>query len=441
MRRDDKPPKPHWCACPCHREVACHHEPHCPCGGKIVDPRACPPPPPDCHPPKCPPPQTGPQPGTVDLPQTPPPHFPTAPEPPWRGDKPPAGDPAEIPWFRGKAGGISLRGPKFGPRKDEFLPYLLVRAAPGDRGRRPTAGVFWESPDIYVAPNQPADTAPLLPPTSGGLAVAGAPNTLYAHLWNLGKAPAGRVRVEFYWFNPTLGITREDANLIGAAYVDLQNRFSLQADWRRVEGPSGAYLTKSSHAIVRCPTTWVPLYENNGHECLVVRAFEPFLDAVGHREFRAYADRHVGQRNIAVVQAASPAEIDIALDLGYLEQPTEVVIDIKLEPPSTMEWLRLLDPDGALPIAPAEEVVTAGLLPAVAPDTPFPRLAEIDFDCRSPLLTRRQALHRGCDPLRIGVHASATHLDRGETQVVRVRQMRAGEPIGGYTVVLTGPRE
>jgi hypothetical protein len=352
--------------------------------------------------------------------------------------KPPAGDPGEIPWFRGTAGGISFRGPKFGPRKDEFLPYLLVRTTPGDRGRRPITGVFWESPDIYVTPNQPSDTAPLLPATLGGLAAAGAPNTLYAHVWNLGKAPAGRVRVEFYWFNPALGLSRANANLIGAGYIDLQNRFALGAGWRRIEGPSGPYLTKGNHAIVRCPTTWTPPYENNGHECLVVRVLEPFLDAVALDQFSCVADRHVAQRNIAVVQAASPAEIDIGLDLGYLEQPADVVVDVKIEPPTTMEWLRLFDPDGPPPVAPPQDAVVAGLLPAASPDTPFPRLADIDFNCRSSLLTRRQALHRGCDPLRIGVHASASHLQHGQAQVVRVRQALAGEVIGGYSV-LAGP--
>lgn len=48
----------------------------------------------------------------------------------------------------------------------------------------------------------------------GGIARANAPNTLYAHVWNVGKAPAFGVRVEFYWFNPSLGISRADANLI-----------------------------------------------------------------------------------------------------------------------------------------------------------------------------------------------------------------------------------
>ena len=166
-----------------------------------------------------------PQPGTVDVPQPdPPPTVPTGPTPPWHDGKPPPGDPGEIPWFRGQVNGINFKGPKFGPRKDEFLPYLLIRVASGDRGARPFSGVFWESPDIFVAAGVDAAGAPLLPPTGAGVAQAGASNTLYAHVWNLGKAPAYRVRVEFYWFNPSLGINGADANLLGMTRVDLAPR-------------------------------------------------------------------------------------------------------------------------------------------------------------------------------------------------------------------------
>jgi hypothetical protein len=80
---------------------------------------------------------------------------------------------------------------------------MLLRYASGDRGARPSNGVFWESPDIYVVANQPAEFAPLAPPLPAAVAQANVPNTLYAHVWNLGKAPAYGVRVEFWWFDPS----------------------------------------------------------------------------------------------------------------------------------------------------------------------------------------------------------------------------------------------
>jgi hypothetical protein len=431
-------PTTHWCACPCHGNVTHHCEPRCSCGGRLVDPSCRP----RCGPQDgpgetCPPPEREPQPGTFDLPQTPPPHFPTAADPPWHQDRPPAGSTGELPWFKAKVRGATLGGPRFGPRKDEFLPYLLLRVAPGDRGRRPYTGVFWESPDIYVDPDHDADSAPLLPPTLGGLARANRPNTLYAHVWNLGKAPAGRVRVEFYWFNPSLGISRADANLIGAAYVDLQNRFASEPRWRRVDGPSGPYASRGNHAVVRCPVTWVPQFVNEGHECLVVRAFEPFMDTVAYDAFSPAADRHVGQRNIAVVQAASPAEIDLDLDLGWPDRPSDVRVEVNREAAAAMPWLELMGGDVAQRRPPAEDGVVAGLVGPTTPGVALPAVHDLAFDCRGPLLHPRQQFRRGCERLHIGLHAAAAELEADQAQVVRVRMVDAGDTVGGYTVVLT----
>src|SRR5215831_14148184 len=154
--------------------------------------------------------------------------------------------------------------------------------------------------------------------------------------------PAYRVRVEFYWFNPSLGITRADANLIGAAWIDLANRFTLYPDWQQQTGPDGnTYVTRGCHAIVRCPQTWVALFENGGHECLVVRAFEPMMDSTPPDQFSATADRHVGQRNIAVVQSSSPAGIDLPIALGYPDAPADAEVDLRIDPPTSMEWLKV----------------------------------------------------------------------------------------------------
>ena len=148
-------------------------------------------------------------------------------------------------------GGGGPKGPRMGPRKNEYLPYLLIRANAGDRGDRPLTVPFWESPDIAVMPMN-ASTAPDAPPAPGNIAQAGAQNTLWAHVWNLGWAPVYNARVEFYWFNPSLGFNAASANLIGVTYVDLGSRTSGRA-----------------HRYVKCPESWTPTYLNGGHECLM----------------------------------------------------------------------------------------------------------------------------------------------------------------------------
>src|SRR5947209_6316988 len=82
-------------------------------------------------------------------------------------------------------------------RANKFEPYLLIRSVLGDRGDRPINVPFWESPDIWTVPGDPA-TSPDIPASHGGSLVVGQPNTVYAHVWNLGLAPLAGVRLEFY---------------------------------------------------------------------------------------------------------------------------------------------------------------------------------------------------------------------------------------------------
>lgn len=56
--------------------------------------------------------------------------------------------------------------------------------------------------------------------------------------------------------------------------------------------------------LVKCPTAWVPTLVNGGHECLVVR-IEGVGDPIGSNPWAPWQNRHVAQRNIAVVMAAA----------------------------------------------------------------------------------------------------------------------------------------
>jgi hypothetical protein len=69
-----------------------------------------------------------------------------------------------------------------GPRTQLYLPFLFIRATAGDTAARPIVGTFWESPDILILPGVAPSAAPPLPPDLGGVAKAGADNTVYAHV-------------------------------------------------------------------------------------------------------------------------------------------------------------------------------------------------------------------------------------------------------------------
>jgi hypothetical protein len=400
----------------CHDQ--CHH-----CGGAPATPH-CPPPPMPCHE------------GTATLPpHDPPPTVHTEPPDVDKG-RPGKGNPGETGWFGGRVKGIINGQPSFGPRKNEYLPYLLVRSNPSDRGARAVSGVFWESPDIFVRPGVPANLAPLTPPLNAGSPVVGSPTTLYAHVWNLGRAAVWGAYVEFSWFNPSLGFNYANANRLGAAMIDLGDRFTSFPEWREASGPAGdRYLTRGCHAIVKCPATWMPTWENGGHECLVVRVFEQFMDPVELTNYNARIDRHIGQRNITVVQAKSPAELDLMLDVGPTTAPGRAEVEISIDQPGSMPWLQLYAGPGGVVPRPAATPLLAGLLPPTMPGARRIDLSGLATEQRRPFLSDSERFHLGCDPVQIGFHAAAD-LEQDEAYVVRVRQHVEGTLVGGYTVVL-----
>jgi len=314
--------------------------------------------------------------------------------------------------------------PTFGKRKDEYLPFLVIRSNPGDRGNRPIGGVSWESPDIFIAPDLDAASAPQIPPTLAGLAKAGVPNTLWAHVWNVGRGLAVNARVEFYWFEPTAAPDASNAHLIGVAHVDLGDRFSGR-----------------SHTIVKCPTTWIPQYLNGGHECLIVRLFEPMLDALGPDPWASWDDRHVGQRNITVVDAASPAAIALPLRLGCATGPGPATIEVTTARASDVPWLGLLQAEGKV-LADADAVEeTYGLTYPTGLRSAIDRgqLAGLDPRAAKPFLRSKIDFTRGCDEVETMFYLRVDGLRPGQCRIYRVRQVVGGRTLSGYTVVARHP--
>lgn len=363
------------------------------------------------------------------------PNRPDSPPPPgWQpGDKPPRNPlegATEGDDLRGKftravidiiRDGGSPKGPKFGPRKDEYLPYLLIRADAGDRGNRPLTIAFWESPDIFVAPNLDASAAPDAPTTLGGVAQAGVPNTLWARVWNLGRAPVYNARVEFYWFNPSLGFNQAAANLIGVTYVDLGDRTS-----------------GSAQRMVKCPVSWIPSYVNSGHECLVVRVFEPLTDPLTPYEWDAKNDRHLGQRNISVINASSPATLELHLRLGCGVPPGPAQLHVQEVRPEELRWLSVLEgkrEHGYRVAAAVKEVIGFTYPTMVRPDSSKATLHGIDLHAVSRLLNRKLVFERGCDELEVLFYMHVDGLKPGECKVYRIMQTVDGKLTGGYTVI------
>lgn len=290
-----------------------------------------------------------------------------------------------------------------GPRKDMPLPFLFFRANPGDTGTRPAVGAFWESPDVYVLSDVHPDVAPPIPPELGQTAQAGKPNTVYAHVWNFGRRAAHDVIVEFYWCNPSLGFNPLGAQLIGRGKAHLGARGSGHA-----------------HHVVKCPEPWVPTFVNNGHECLLVRAWDNDGDLLTTPDWDAAVNRHLGQRNIHVVQSQQGvrlAESPLLINVGPLFGAAATV-QVQREHPANVPWLQLHT--GARGVFPDPAPATGALGLGVEGSAPA---------------ANHQVVGDGA---QLSLHAEDDPPAPGSAHVYRITGSQEGVTFGGYTVVVLG---
>lgn len=171
------------------------------------------------------------------------------------------------------------------PRREDVLPYLLIRGfAPGDRGGRPLWPPVptWESPDILLIDATyagPFDATRLV-----GSPTAGRNYRVFVHVWNLGLFPAAGVHVRAWHVSPGFfngGGDQYRPTLVGGAMVDLEDR-----------------TRPACHRIVELDRLWtVPA--GTEHECLLASVTCPGDPWAGVLD--ANADRHVAQRNLAIL--------------------------------------------------------------------------------------------------------------------------------------------
>lgn len=167
-------------------------------------------------------------------------------------------------------------------RLDLFLPYLLVRSAPGDMGRRQANYDDYHSPDIWVAAGDPP-TAPLIPDEPLTELVVPLSYTVYAHVWNLGRAPIVGARVEFYFSEIYPADLPPSALFQGAASVDLAPRTS-----------SGC------HTLVKCPTGLDPLKFYTVREVELTVRVSCVGDPIGTHPWNPSFNRHVARRVVGI---------------------------------------------------------------------------------------------------------------------------------------------
>lgn len=134
---------------------------------------------------------------------------------------------------------------------------------------------WYLSPNIWTVPGDDPEGDP-------GMPSARVPCFMWAHVQNNGSTPVNNAQVRFYWANPSVGFDRTTANHIGTSNI------SLAAGEER---------------DVLCLTPWIPVYVNQGHECILAEAFHTTDDSLPSSPvFNVQTDRHVAQRNLRVIR-------------------------------------------------------------------------------------------------------------------------------------------
>lgn len=168
--------------------------------------------------------------------------------------------------------------PRNPEREGEFdgRTFVLIRDTGSDDGSAPLPpGVpFWISPDIVVTP--PGGSP-------GGPAQAGAVNDLRVSVTNRGGITAYNAQLEVFLADPSTAFTPATADLLASTYVTLPG-----------------------YNVTDVSLPWSPTASQAGHRCLLARVSSVLTgDAVANPAvFDVPGDRHVAQRNIAVVAMA-----------------------------------------------------------------------------------------------------------------------------------------
>ncbi len=291
-----------------------------------------------------------------------------------------------------------------------YTPWLVVRYVSGDDGSRPLSPgtVFWESPDVWtmgsMGINQP---------------VAGEATQVFARVTNLGLADAIGATIQWVWANPTIAINPANVHPIGIL--------------------TGQNIPAQNSLIFQSPTDWVPVVENNGHECLIAQAFVPVFDPLTNPD-QPVNDRHVGQKNEQLITLAQGESFHFTVEAhNFTRVAEQVVVEVRRGViPLNLQTrfgrpgllpTQLLDPAVLLPFS-----LSAGTAAPIKPSAE--RLAAAN--CLGPALaTTTQQLKPGeVHRVALAGQLPPTALP-GEVHVIRISQRVGQVVVGGYTLYVT----
>lgn len=262
---------------------------------------------------------------------------------------------------------------------------------------------YWYlSPDIWVVPGSDPSGLP-------GSPIAGQTAYLWAHVTNTGSTDANGVRIDFYWANPALQVTRSNATLVGSAYADVP-----------VGGAQDAL----------CLVPWTPVIVNGGHECLVAvanHAGDPLPNPLPDA-FDPPTYSQVAQKNLTVLVASIHAGMLAITVLGLQRVDKSVIVTAEL--------------GGELDAITLARLGLHGLRQAKEPTV------EVGLDYERRCLGDKDPIGKGKLELHVprGTSAAvyvtvrAKHLAKNEYQLVQIVERSKDKILGGLGLVVVSEK-
>jgi hypothetical protein len=309
--------------------------------------------------------------------------------------------------------------------KQPYTPWLFLRDQVGDIGDRPLppGTHFYESPDVWCQGskgiNQP---------------VVGEPTQVFAQVNNW--KPSGLTQdsnnttVQFFWANPTLAITLATVNPVGGTLANSQL--------------TGQTVPAQNSVVFQCPTPWIPIEVNYGHECLFVQAFDPLFDPLVV-PLQPMVDRHVGQKNEQLITLPPGMMFHFPVEArNFTREDREIAVEARR---------------GSIPRNFAKRFGRPGMWPAELLDPVFPLSVDIDIDanaigaqapeaaalppgptldCLGPAQVSRTQVFKAGEVRRVVISGRLPPAAApGEIYVVRITQSIGPIIMGGYTLYVT----
>jgi hypothetical protein len=258
---------------------------------------------------------------------------------------------------------------------------------------------WYLSPNIWTVPGDNPEGPP-------GQPVVGDPCFMWAKVRNNGSTFVNNAKVRFYWANPAVGFDRNTANFIGSSNVSL---------------------AASETRDVLCLTPWIPVYVNEGHECILAEVFHPIADPLpASSVFNVPTDRHVAQRNLQIVKALKSMEMMFSVNFSICNSSRNDRVFRIYSKPGHLEELKLLEKQFIpikIPFQAKGTIEHAGFVTRPCPD-------------QQTIMTAKPIVERF--PVKGNVCSGLSFVGklRGDAALIHILQEINGKIIGGLGVLI-----